>query len=252
MTLTRKLKYVGKPTNNTCVGYKTKGRTINKCFRKDMYGKALRGGAELSSTETTNGKETTSATPETDKSKVPKPPANGSDPNPPESGSGPTSVAPETDTENGKDPKPPASGSAPGGPSGSTSGEVDPAKSPSGPNIPTSPSGSDPTPPATGPKIPTPPSGSDPTPPIVPEPGGPSGSVTEEDPAITAVASFTTELIENDERINKIEQSLTLNWVKLYDNIVKMRDNDTYDLTSKNELTKLVHEIVAVALLQSV
>jgi hypothetical protein len=69
---------------------------------------------------------------------------------------------------------------------------------------------------------------------------------------LAAVAGITASQLESDEKINKIEESLTLNWEKLYENIEKVRDNDTYKSSTKNDLTKLVHEIVAVALLQSV
>ena len=156
MTLTRKLNYVGKPKNNTCVGDKTKRRTINKCFRKNLYGKALRGGAASSVAEVFKSA-----------------PENGADAIPPASGPKPPSDPPPggSSTPSNSDPKPPPP-----------------------------PSGSDATPPASGPK---PPSG--------PPPGGPA---SEEDPAVTAVAAVTTELIVDDEKINKIEQSLTLNWVK--------------------------------------
>jgi hypothetical protein len=74
-----------------------------------------------------------------------------------------------------------------------------------------------------------------------------------EEPNLKFVAASITSLqAEDDDKIDKIEILLTKNWQKLYDQLETIKPETNYDPAFKSELTQLIQEMVAVALLQTI
>ena len=76
---------------------------------------------------------------------------------------------------------------------------------------------------------------------------------TKEEPGIeNAVSTLLVEEEENDKKIDQIEVLLTKNWSILYDKLGTITPDNVYTQTDKSELTQLIQEMVAVALLQTI
>ena len=79
-------------------------------------------------------------------------------------------------------------------------------------------------------------------------------SPTPKDPndITSTVASIVVKRAEDDEKIDKIENVLTTNWNTLYEKLKLITPDNSYDAKFKSELTQLIQEMVAVALLQTI
>jgi hypothetical protein len=75
----------------------------------------------------------------------------------------------------------------------------------------------------------------------------------ESQPDITsAVANVVAHHADDDAQIDKIETLLTSNWETLYKKLGEIKTDAEYTQKYKTELTQLIQEMVAVALLQTI